>query len=370
MLKRILLALIFMLATMPVAAQNVYPGKQVTSNATVPGTFGMIIPHGPTSGRPAHPGEGTVRTNTQNGFFEWWSSIGGWHIDGGGSGTPVPATTNGVIIWDGSKFITDPNFLYYLTSGSAVHSFHGAGAGKSSTFYVGAGDDSSVFQLRSTASNQVVLGLAGAASASQLNLYGTSNGTHSGNQINLWDGGGFVRFYNSANDGWAMFQPANVASGHHVYISAPDADSNTIQPLGSATSGQFVQYIDSSGTQHLAAAGSSGSWDTPTPQILNGSVSGICRVIQVEAGTYHKKVIIELSTWNDVGQRVTFSVPFMNPPLVKGSTTSYGGSPDPRYLLSGYGEGGNLYSNGVYIDLPDTHTGYNGTDGTIELVGY
>lgn len=83
---------------------------------------------------------------------------------------------------------------------------------------------------------------------------------------------------NAATSTKAAFNICNTSStGHCAQLSFggtanravtfPDAASNTLQPQGSATSGDCVQYIDSSGVQHLtpcAATGGGGSTVTYT----------------------------------------------------------------------------------------------------------
>ena len=61
-------------------------------------------------------------------------------------------------------------------------------------------------------------------------------------------------------------------------FTTPDANSNSIQPLGSATSHQWAQYIDSSGVQHLSqpaftdisGIAASAQLPTPTTSLIGG----------------------------------------------------------------------------------------------------
>jgi hypothetical protein len=62
-------------------------------------------------------------------------------------------------------------------------------------------------------------------------------------------------------------------------VTIPDAASATVQPLGSATAGQFVQYIDGAGVQHLAATASGIALQT------NGTNNGSQSALNIAAGS-------------------------------------------------------------------------------------
>jgi hypothetical protein len=70
-------------------------------------------------------------------------------------------------------------------------------------------------------------------------------------------------------------------------ITIPNANSNTVQPLGSATVGQFVQYIDSSGVQHLGPSVPSTIFAITAPVTNTGSTgeTQIINTAKVPAGT-------------------------------------------------------------------------------------
>jgi hypothetical protein len=49
-----------------------------------------------------------------------------------------------------------------------------------------------------------------------------------------------------------QFNVSAIGAGTTRTVSVPNAASNTIQPLGSATAHEWIQYVDSSGVQHLS----------------------------------------------------------------------------------------------------------------------
>lgn len=59
-------------------------------------------------------------------------------------------------------------------------------------------------------------------------------------------------------------------TGARVF-TLPDANSNSIVPLGSATSNQWIQYVDSSGVQHLSQPASSNLSDAANIALVNNA---------------------------------------------------------------------------------------------------
>jgi len=75
-----------------------------------------------------------------------------------------------------------------------------------------------------------------------------------------------------------QFSVSTIATGTTRTLSVPNANSNTIQPLGSATSHQWIQYIDNLGVQHLSQPSTSDLSDwtdtgiSQSPPVGNGYV--------------------------------------------------------------------------------------------------
>jgi hypothetical protein len=226
--------------------------------------------------------------------------------------------------------------LVYWPGPMGSHSFtwlemYGGGAGWRTYFELGTGDDVSILSLNGTNNSLSLNAPQSYGTSSSLGLQGYNNAIYLAGDSNS------IVFYDITN-----------TYGTAIQSATPTA--NTI-----------INLLNTNGTLSVCPY---------TIQSLSGSTSGSATVVQVNSDTYHKKVIINLNGWDDTGTTITFDTAFSSPPLIRGTTYTTTGSPNPQYLLSGCGEGGTLYSNGTTLVLPDTHTSYGPLNGLIICEGY
>ena len=263
-MKKLIVGLFGLSALLSMPAIALPPGNEsvaptLPANAVVPGQRSITIPKGPSSSRTTIPKTGELRFNTTfNGYEGWdgsswtplgagastpvfatWSTAGrpgspftgqaGYNTTIGSpeywnglvwvqnSGAPVPAITNGVVYWDGSKFVTIARLTYDPLSGSGL------------------------LQMTATSgsNNKIALGPGGLPGSSTIALRGQTQ-----SQIGFEDGAGVINFFDSTNTYTSQIR--FTAPTATRFFTLPNADSNPIQPA-TAPAGQFVNAVSSAG---------------------------------------------------------------------------------------------------------------------------